>query len=88
LIEGKNMDNNVKIEKLLKKYSVNDLARSFFVLDLWLPNISARIKIQYLYIHLEAVCDQLPEKNEIIGYDHFETFCQELFKILPSFPMM
>ena len=37
------------ISNLLRQYSFDDLAKSFFALSLWLPNISSQIKLQYLY---------------------------------------
>lgn len=76
------------MEEFLKQYSIDDLARSFFVIDLWLPNISAQIKIQYLYTILESIHDRLPEENKINNYEDFENFCQKLFEIIPPFPTL
>jgi len=80
--------NEKSIENLLRKYSFEDLARSFFVLNLWLPNIASQIKFQYLYICLEAFHRGLEAENKIKNYEDFNSFCCELFKIIPSFPTM
>lgn len=74
------------LEVFIKKYSLDDLAKSFFILNLWLPNIASQIKFQYLYLLLEAIHDQLPTENHIKSYNDFCVFCKELFKLIPSFP--
>lgn len=76
------------MKKLLLDYSIDDLARSFFILDLWLPNIAISIKIEYLYLVFEAIHKDLSKENKINTYQDFETFCKNLFKLLPSFSMM
>ena len=77
-----------KLKGLLLSYSLDDLTRSFFALDLWLQNIASPIKIEYLYSVLEAVAKDLSIKNQIKSYKDFETFCKKLFKLIPSFQMM
>jgi len=78
--------NRKNLEVFIKKYSLDDLAKSFFILNLWLPNIASQIKFQYLYLLLEAIHDQLPTENHIKSYNDFCVFCKELFKLIPSFP--
>jgi hypothetical protein len=63
------------LEVFIKKYSLDDLAKSFFILNLWLPNIASQIKFQYLYLLLEAIHDQLPTENHIKSYNDFCVFC-------------
>jgi hypothetical protein len=70
---------------LLKQYSLDDLAKSFFILNLWLPNVASQIKFQYLYICLESIHDQLQTENKIKSYHDFHAFCKELFELVPSF---
>lgn len=77
-----------KLREYLVSYSFNDLARSFFVLNLWLPNISSPIKTQYLYVILEAISAELPSKNLINEYSDFKDFIEKLLPIIPSFPIM
>ncbi len=77
-----------KICNLLKKYSFDDLAKAFFVFNLWLPNIASQIKIQYLYVILESIYKELPSENKIKYYSDFEKFCEKLIEVLPSFPML
>ncbi len=76
------------MKKLLLSYSIDDLARSFFVLDLWLQNIASPIKIEYLYSVLEAIQRDLSKEGQIKSYKDFETFCKKLFELLPSFSML
>lgn len=82
------MDKNEKLKGFLLKYSFYDLVQSFFVLNLWLPNIASPIKIQYLYVILESIQKGLPAKRKIKSYIDFETFCRGLFILLPSFGML
>lgn len=77
-----------KLKKLLLKYSFSDLLQSFFVLDLWLPNITSPIKIQYLYVFLESIWEELSAKKKINSYKDFEIFCRKLFILLPSFEII
>lgn len=83
------MENETKkIVEFLKKYSFEDLMRSFFVQNLWLPNVSSPIKSQYLYVVLESIFDQLPKENKISSYEDFKAFSEALLPLIPSFPMM
>jgi hypothetical protein len=82
------MEDTNKVYNLLKKYSFDDLAKAFFVLNLWLPNIASQIKIQYLYVILESIYKDLPSENKTKHYSDFEQFCEKLIEILPSFPML
>jgi hypothetical protein len=77
-----------KIRELLSAYSINDLLKSFFVLNLWLPNLASPIRIQYLYVVLECVHQDLPKDDRMHSYEDFEYFCKELIETLPSFPML
>ncbi|MBU2539561.1 hypothetical protein KJ786_00135 [Patescibacteria group bacterium] len=81
-------ENNVKLKNFLLDYSIEDLLKSFFVLNLWLPNVASPIKSQYLYVIFESIFDKLPKENKITEYNHFKKFVQELLLIVPSFPMM
>ena len=81
-------ENTIKLKDLLLAYSTEDLLKSFFALNLWLPNIASPIKIQYLYVTLESIQKDLPIENKIISYVDFEAFCKSLFAVLPSFTML
>jgi hypothetical protein len=65
---------STKLLNFLKQYSFDDLAKSFFVLDLWLPNIANPFKIQYLYVLLEAIHNELPVNNKLTDYQAFRNF--------------
>lgn len=88
LLKGLNDKENNDLNAFLKQYSLDDLAKSFFVLNMWLPNISSQIKFQYLYSSLEEIHVDLANENKIKSYQDFQSFCEELFKILPSFSML
>lgn len=77
---------NRTLRTLLLSYSFDDLAKSYFVINLWLPNVASPIKSQYLYVVLEEISEELPKENKINNYGDFKNFCEELLKLLPSFP--
>lgn len=72
----------------LKRYSFEDLATSFFVLNLWLPNIASPIKSQYLFVLLEEMADKLPRKSRIRSYKDFKDLSDGIIRRIPSFPML
>jgi len=84
---GENID-IISIKDFLKEYSFDDLAKSFFILNLWLPNISSPIKIQFLYVILEHIQENLSNKNKIKSYITFTAFCKKLFLLILSFPIL
>lgn len=76
-----------RLQTFLEQYSFDDLAKSFFILDLWLLNIASPFKMQYLYVFLEAIHNELPAHNKLIDYQTFKYFCERLIPLLPSFVM-
>lgn len=84
------MDQNTEktLEQLLQDYSFEDIAKSFFVLNLWLPNVSSHTKSQYIYAVLESVIDKLQPDNKIHTYQDFKDFIEKLLPLIPSFMMM
>ena len=75
------------ISNLFLKYSVQDVATSLFVSNVWLPNIASPIK----HLFLTAIFASLkPRKfsksNLIASYEDFKSFVDELFALSPSFP--
>jgi hypothetical protein len=77
-----------KLRTFLKQYSLDDLARSVFVLNLWLPNIASPIKSQYLYILIEEIGSELPKEAKIRTYADFVEMCGQIVNFIPSFPMI
>jgi hypothetical protein len=75
----------ISLEEVLLQYSFEDLAKSFFVLNLWLPNVSSPIKSQYLYIILESIFDKLSPDKKIDDYDDFKEFVKKILPLIPSF---
>ena len=78
--------NSKKLEDFLRKYSLDDLAKSFFILSLWIPNISSHLKFQYLYVLLQSIHKKLPVEDKIKTYSDFKLFCENLLKVIPHFP--
>lgn len=81
-----NKSSEAKLRKILIKYSFDDLAKSFFTLNLWLPNIANFIKSEYLYVQLGAIAVKLQTENRIKDYKDFHKFCTEIIELIPSFP--
>jgi len=82
------MKSEQKLIQFLSRYSLEDLARLFFVINMWLPNVGSPIRLEYLYSVLEHLSPKLPETNKIQSYDDFEDFCVALFEALPLFSML
>lgn len=82
------MSKNNKLKEFLKNYSLDDVAKSFLALSLWLPNISSQIKMQYIHVVLESCNKELSFDNKIKDYKDFEIFCKKLLDLIPSFPML
>ncbi len=82
------MENIKELKEFLRKYSLDDLAKGFFALNLWLPNIASPIKIQYLYVILESMHNELSAQNRIVAYSDYQEFCTKLFELVPSFIML
>jgi|SRR5689334_12230081 len=72
-------------EEQFPQYSLEDWAKSLFVLNLWLPNIASGAKFQFLYTLLESSSTQLPSSNKIKTYEEFEQFAEWLLRLVPDF---
>ncbi len=77
-----------KLKVFFRNYSLDDLAKGFFALNLWLPNVASPIKLQYLYVVLESVSSDLTRENKIKSYSDYKVFCTKLIKLIPSFSMI
>ena len=77
-----------KLRQLLNSYSFDDLACSFFALNLWLPNVGSPIKFEYLYSVLESIGGGLPKDNRVLSFRDFESLCSRLIVILPNCSML
>ncbi|MCU7867432.1 MAG: hypothetical protein KZQ98_02715 [Candidatus Thiodiazotropha sp. (ex Lucinoma borealis)] len=76
------------LQQLLQEYSFEDIVKSFFVLNLWLPNVSSHTKSQYIYVALESVLDNLQPVSKIHTFQDFKNFIEKLLPLIPSFMMM
>lgn len=75
------------LKTFLLQFSLDDIAKAFLALNLWLPNIASPIKSQFLFCVLERICSQLPFENQLLTYEAYDEFCKQLFPLLPSFEM-
>lgn len=75
-----------ELRTFLKSYSFDDLAKTFFALNLWLPNIASPIKSQYLYTLLEEIAPELSKERKLLSYADFEIFAKKVIELTPSFP--
>lgn len=73
---------------IISEYSVEDLAKSFFVINMWLPNVGSPIRLEYLYCILEHLGPKLPTTNRLHSYGDFEELCKAVFEVLPTFSML
>lgn len=73
-----------RLREILSKYSLDDLARSLFTLNMWIPNVGSPIKIEYLYVALECCAGSLAEENSVHSHDEFRELCNSLLAALPN----
>jgi hypothetical protein len=78
----------IKLDSVLTGYSVEDLVRSFFTVNMWLPNVGSPIRLEYLYCALECLGPKLPKTNRINSYGDFDKLCAAVFEELPTFSML
>lgn len=76
------------LKEVLQKYSFEDIVKGFFVINLWLPNITSHTKSQFIYAVLESVHDKLQLNNQVHTYEDFKGFVEALLPLVPSFSMM
>lgn len=77
------------IADIFVKYSVQDIATSLFVSNMWLPNISSGIKHQLLLaIFATMEPEAFSKDNKIISYFDFESFLKQIYPLLPTFVML
>lgn len=81
-------DSSVKaISKVLRRYSVQDIATSLFVSSMWLPNIASPIKHELLAVIFASLKpDEFSDTNSIISYDDSRDLLKEIYSLLPVFP--
>jgi len=78
-----------KISQVFCNYSIEDVATSLFISNIWLPNIASPIKHQLLTaIFVSLKPEQFKKTNVISTYDVFKRFLGEIYPLLPSFPLL
>ncbi len=77
------------ISDIFRKYSIQDIATSLFVSNMWLPNIASGIKHQLLLsIFASMGQEEFSKDNRIVSYSDFEGFLKQIYPLLPTFFML
>lgn len=82
--------NNIEtLKKLLSQYKAEEVLISLCVSDLWLPNISSFIKHYFAFgTFLSMGSAQFQATKTVDSYEAFKDFIEQVYSILPSFPML
>lgn len=79
----------IRIQKIFKQYSFEDICYSLFILSNWLPNISSTIKPMFLYLCLLEIYDfDWCSENKIRNYQDFQKFYNKIRILIPNFYSM
>lgn len=79
----------LKIQKIYKDYSFDDICYSLFIISSWLPNVSSQVKCLFLYLSLLEIYDfKFTEINKIKTYEDFKNFYRKIRTFIPSFPLL
>ncbi len=77
------------IRSEFRKYSVEDVAISLFVSNMWLPNIASQVKHQLLIAIFATVMPEEFSTEDIINtYEGFSAFLEKIYNLLPAFPSL
>lgn len=77
------------LSELFRKYSIEDVTKSIFVSNMWLPNISSPIKHQLLTaVFASMKPEEFSPKNQIKSYEDFMKFLEKVYELTPSFPLL
>ena len=85
-----NFENNLnEIKKYFSQFNFQDIVRSLFISDTWLPNISSNIKHKLLIYILLTINKSEFKKNILINsYEIFSEFLKNVYRLTPSFPSL
>lgn len=79
----------IRIQKIFKQYSFEDICYSLFVLSSWLPNISSVVKPIFLYLCLLEIYNfEWHKENRIKNYQDFKNFYYKIRILIPNFISM
>jgi len=77
------------ISAIFLKYSVEDVAKSIFVSNMWLPNIASPVKHQFLTaIFATLKPEEFSAEDSIKTYDDLTAFLKKVYNVVPSFPLL
>jgi len=74
------------ISDIFRKYSAEDVAKSIFVSNMWLPNIASPVKHQFLTaIFATLKPEEFSAADSIKAYGDFIAFLERVYEIVPFF---
>jgi hypothetical protein len=77
------------ISPIYYQYNLKDVATAIFISSLWLPNISSLVKHQLLTaILVSSKPNEFTNSKAINSYSEFKEFLEQVYALLPQFPMM
>ncbi|MGZ6470580.1 MAG: hypothetical protein ACXWRZ_05435 [Bdellovibrio sp.] len=77
------------LKAVFQEYSFEDIWRYIFICDLWLPNIAAYAKHQFLLcLLLSCPLSTFEAESKIKSYEDFCLIFKKISSLLPSFPMI
>lgn len=76
------------VQTVLKLYEPMDVAISLGVSELFLPNVASQVKHIYPWRIFASIAPDRFGNKRISSYPEFVEFLQQLYMVLPSFPML
>lgn len=78
----------IALKNVFREYSFEDIWAFIFICDLWLPNIGAYLKHQYLVtLMLSLPKSHFKPESSLSVYENFQSLFLKIAPLLPSFPM-
>lgn len=75
------------ISELFYMYSINDIATSIFVSNMWLPNIASPVKHQFFTVVFATLKpEDFSKKDKVVSYKDFKALINKLYELAPHFP--
>lgn len=78
-----------ELKSVFARYSADDVLVSLCVSDLWLPNISSQVKHTLAFaVSISIPAGSFTGSATIESYAEFKQFVEQVYAILPGFPML
>jgi len=77
------------ISAIFRRCSIEDVAKSIFISNTWLPNIASPIKHQFfIAIFATLKPEEFLSSNSINSYEDFRNFIKKVYELSPSFVLL